>query len=87
MKHTFKKEYYNKAKTWHEISPIHKIFFLYEWPLNLIRDLTSPIPNEHMWSQKIAILNPICSSIFVLIVTGCKLCYKFLYFILNSHYN
>lgn len=72
MKHSFKKQYYNTSKKWHEISTIQKIYYLYELPLNILRDLTIPIPNESMWSKRKAVLNPIFCSLLVLLITGCK---------------
>jgi len=76
MKNSFKKQYYTSSKIWHEITTIQKIFYLYELPLNFIRDLTIPVPNEHMWSKRKALLNPIFSSLFVLCVTGCRRNYQ-----------
>lgn len=72
LKLNFKKHYFSTAKKWHEISFLAKILFIYEFPLNAIRDFTIPIPCESHWSRKKAIAHPILTTLFFVWVTKCK---------------
>jgi len=55
--------------TWQEKSTREKIFFLFEGPSNLVRNLTIPLVSDTQWNRFFLILNPIFAPLFALLVT------------------
>ena len=67
-----RKHYYNKYKEWEQLRIWQKAYIIYEIPLNLVRDITIPIPTDSMWSKTKAILHPITATTMFLCLTQSK---------------
>jgi len=48
------------------------IYFVFFFPISIIRDTTIPNCDPGKWNKRILLLNPICSIIFMVAITNSK---------------
>ena len=89
LHYTLAKYYLNsKEEKWSDISFFKKILKIFvEFPLNLIRDLTTPPFEKEKWKKEFFALMPISISLFLSLIFGLfKYYIKFPHFIIISAY-
>jgi len=55
---------------WNELSLMEKLFFVITGPSNFVRRLTIPPIGNEDWSRIIAVVNPSCSLLFILLIAN-----------------
>lgn len=57
---------YLREKSWKERTVLEKVLFIYEFPLDLLRDLTIPCVDDSRWNRRIAPLTPFFASLVII---------------------